>query len=68
MTNGGVLHLDDLVPETMSNGETKMWSTRDILNDKPQRVEVPPLSTFVEGTAEPTNPILFGLNADQWRI
>ena len=33
-TNGGVLHLDDFVPETTSNGETKMRSTRDILNDK----------------------------------
>lgn len=30
-TNGGVLHLDDLVPETTSNGQTKMRSARDIL-------------------------------------
>ena len=30
-TNGGVLHLDDLVPETTSNGQTKMQSARDIL-------------------------------------
>ena len=33
-TNGGVLHLDDLVPETTSNSETKMRSARDILNDR----------------------------------
>lgn len=64
-TNGGVLHLDDLVPETTSNGETKMRSTRDILNDKHPKGRAPPLSTLVEGTTEPTNPILFdGLNAD----
>ena len=25
-TNGGVLHLDHLVPETTSNDGTKMWS------------------------------------------
>ena len=63
--NGGVLHLDDLVPETTSNDETKMRSTRDILNDKYPKGRAPPSSTLVEGTAEPTNPILFdGLNAN----
>lgn len=63
--NGGVLHSDNLVPETTSNGETKMRSARDILNDKYPKGRAPPSSALVEGTAEPTNPILFdGLNAD----
>ena len=33
-TTGGVLKLDDLVPETTEEGETRMRSTRDILNEK----------------------------------
>ena len=64
-TNGGVLQLDDLVSETTSNGETKMHSVRDILNDKHPKSKAPLSSTLVEGIAEPTNPIIFdGLNAD----
>ena len=61
-TNGGVLQLDDLIPET---NETLMRSTRDILNDKHPVGKVPPPSTLVDGIAEPTNPILFDeLNSD----
>ena len=64
-TNGGVLHFDDLVPGTTSNGEAKMRSARDILNNNHPKGRAPPPSTLVEGTTERTNPILFdGLNAD----
>ena len=64
-TNGGVLQLDDLIPETSSNGETLMRSARDILNDKHPKGKAPPPSTLVDGITEPTNPILFDeLNSD----
>ena len=44
------------VSETTSNGESKMQSARDILNDKHPKGRAPPSSTLVEGTADPTNP------------
>ena len=45
-TNGGVLQLDDLVPETTSTGETEMRSPKD---NKHPKGRAPPLSTLVEG-------------------
>ena len=60
-----MFQLDDLVPETTSNGETEMRTARDILTDKHPKGRAPSSFTLLEGIMEPTNPILFdGLNAD----
>ena len=58
-TSGGVLKLDDMVPETSSNGETKLRSTRNILLDKHPSGKAPAARSLLNGDPEPVNPILF---------
>ena len=67
-TSGGVLQLDDLVPETTSDGESETRSVQDILKDKHPVGKDPSPGTLLNGDPEPVNPILFdGLDADTIR-
>ena len=64
-TNGGVLKLEDLIPETTEDGESILRSTRDVLKEKHPLSKDPEACSLVEGEPEPVNPILFdGLDAD----
>ena len=64
-TSGGVLKLDDMVPDTLHNGETVSRSTRDILLDKHPLGKDPTAGSLLNHDSEPINPIMFdSLNAD----
>ena len=68
-TSGGVLKLDDIVPDTLTDGETMPRSTRDILLDKHPSGKNPAADTLLTNDAAPTvNPIVFdSLDADAIR-
>ena len=67
-TNGGVLKLGDLVPETTRSGESVQRSTRDVLEEKHPLGKDPDACCLVDGDFEPVNPITFdGLDADAIR-
>ena len=57
-TSGGVLKLDDLIPET-KDGETNMRSTRDILEEKHPKGRDADPRTLVEGDPNHVNPVIF---------
>ena len=58
-TNGGVLKLDDMVPDTLTDGETKTRSTRDILLDKHPSGKNPVADTLLTNDSAPIiNPII----------
>ena len=64
-TSCGVLKLDDLIPEPLSNGETELRSTRDILLDKHPSGKAPAACSLLIDDPEPINPIMFdSLDAD----
>ncbi len=52
-TNGGVLKLDDLIPETRKNGEPAQRSTRDVLEEKHSPADA---RCLLPGDPEPANP------------
>ena len=60
-TSGGVLKLDELIPDKAEEGETVMRSVREILEDKHPEAAAPTPSTLLDNvdTPEPANPILF---------
>ena len=60
-TSGGVLKLDELIPEQTEGGETVMRSVQEILEGKHPEATIPASSTLLdnEDTPEPVNPILF---------
>ena len=67
-TNGGVLKLEDLVPERCANGETILRSTRDVLKDKHPLGQDPDTCCLMDGEYEPVNSITFdSLDADAIR-
>ena len=67
-TTGGVLKLDDLIPETTVEGETRMRFTRDVLNDKHPLGKDPDPRILLDGQPTPVNPIIFdAINADTIR-
>ena len=67
-TNGGVLKLEDLIPETTEDGESILRSTRDVLKEKHPLGKDPDACSLVDGVPEPVNPITFdGLDADAIR-
>ena len=67
-TNGGVLKLEDLIPETTADGESILRSTRDVLKEKHPLGKDPDTCSLVNGEPEPVNPIVFdGLDADAIR-
>ena len=55
-TSGGVLKLDDMVPETSKNGTTKLRSTRDILLDKHPSSKAPEARSLLNNEPESANP------------
>lgn len=67
-TNGGVLKLEDLVPERCTNGESILRSTRDVLKEKHLLGRDPDACCLMDGEYEPVNSITFdGLDADAIR-
>lgn len=67
-TNGGVLKLEDLIPETTEDGESILRSTRDVLKEKHPLGKDPDTCSLVNNEPEPVNPIIFnGLDADAIR-
>ena len=67
-TTGGVLKLDDLIPETTGEGETRMRSTRDVLSEKHPLGKDPDPCSLLDGQPTQANPIIFdALNADTIR-
>ena len=64
-TNGGVLKLEDLIPETTQDGETIHRTTKDILMEKHPQGKDPVASCLLEGEPEIANSITFdGLDAE----
>ena len=64
-TSGGVLKLDDMVPEISKNGTTNRRSTRDILLDKHPSSKAPEACFLLNIEPESPNPIMFdSLNAE----
>ena len=55
-TNGGVLKLEDLIPETTEDGESILRSTRDVLKEKHPLGKDPDTCSLVNGEPEPVNP------------
>ena len=68
-TSGGVLKLEDMVPETLIDGETMLRSTRDILLDKhPSGKNLVADTLLTNNSAPIINPIVFdSLDADAIR-
>ena len=58
-TNGGVLQLDDLVPETADTDETEMHTVRDILHNKYPLGKDPLPCTLLYREPDSVNPIVF---------
>ena len=60
-TNGGILKLDELIPEKAEDGQTEMRSVREILEDKHPKAMSPPSCTLLDNKdpLEPVNSILF---------
>ena len=66
-TSGGVLKLEDLIPETTSSGDTVLRSTYDILHDKhPQgKTPIPECLLYPTPESPAIHPILYdNLNGD----
>ena len=67
-TNGGVLKLEDLVPEKTKDGEVVLRSTSDVLKEKHPLGKDPDAHSLIDGEPEAVNPIIFdGLDADTIR-
>ena len=60
-TNGGILKLDELIPEKAEDGETEMRSVREILEDKHPKAMSPPSCILLDNKdpLELINSILF---------
>jgi hypothetical protein len=58
-TNGGVLRMDDLIPDSLNDGESVMKSTRDILEEKHPTGKTANPCTLLPGEPEKANPIIF---------
>ena len=66
-TSGGVLKLDDLIPETTSSGDTVLCSTYDILQDNHPQGKISTQECLLNPTTESpaVHPILYdNLNGD----